>query len=41
MKKVLKVTGRIFLGILILIAAFLLIVFICHRVMLKKGGTSP
>lgn len=36
MKKVLKVTGRIFLGILILIAAFLLIVFICHRVMLKK-----
>ena len=36
MKKALKITGKILLGILILLLAFLLVVFIYHRVMLSK-----
>ena len=36
MKKALKITGKILLGILILLLALLLIVFIYHRIMLSK-----
>ncbi|MBP3272771.1 MAG: alpha/beta hydrolase, partial [Ruminococcus sp.] len=36
MKKALKITGKILLGILILLLALLLVVFIYHRVMLSK-----
>lgn len=37
MKKVLKVTGKILLGILILIAAFLLVMTVYNQIMLKKN----
>lgn len=36
MKKALKVTGRIMLGLLVLLAVFMLVMFVYHRVMLKK-----
>ncbi|MBR4224797.1 MAG: alpha/beta hydrolase [Oscillospiraceae bacterium] len=36
MKKALKITGKILLGILILLLAFLLVIFIYHRIMLNK-----
>ena len=36
MKKALKITGKILLGILILLLVFLLAVFIYHRIMLQK-----
>lgn len=36
MKKALKITGKIILGILILILALILVMFIYHRIMLKK-----
>lgn len=39
MKKALKITGKILLGILILLLALLLVVFIYHRVMLSKEKT--
>ena len=36
MKKALKITGKILLGLLILLLAFLLVVFVYHRIMLSK-----
>ena len=36
MKKALKITGRILLGILIILLAFILVMFIYHRIMLHK-----
>ena len=36
MKKVLKIVGKIFLGILIMLLVFLLIIFVYHRIMLSK-----
>lgn len=36
MKKALKVTGKILLTIVILLAVFLLAVFVCNRIMLRK-----
>ena len=36
MKKALKITGKILLCILILLIAFLLILFVYHRIMLNK-----
>ena len=36
MKKALKIVGKILLGILILLLAFLLVMFIYHRIMLSK-----
>ena len=36
MKKAMKITGKILLGILILLLAFLLVMFIYHRIMLSK-----
>ena len=36
MKKVLKITGKVLLCILILLIAFLLILFVYHRIMLNK-----
>ena len=36
MKKTLKITGKISLGILILLLAFLVVMFIYHRIMLSK-----
>ncbi len=36
MKKALKITGKILLGLLIILSVFLLVVFIYHRVMLSK-----
>ena len=36
MKKALKITGKILLGILIILLAFILVMFIYHRIMLHK-----
>ena len=36
MKKALKIIGKFFLGLLIIILVFLLIMFVYHRIMLKK-----
>lgn len=36
MKKALKITGKILLGLLILLAVFLLSVFVCNKIMMKN-----
>ena len=36
MKKTLKITGKILLGLLCLLLLFMLVVFIYHRIMLNK-----